>query len=102
MKPKSRKRAVLLAYYYLWRYGDPNGWTAEELDFSIETDLRERLKLDVNFEIVDALGKLTRGGLIEATGDRYRAVPLPSARERLAELWQRYADHGPPDLLPPA
>jgi hypothetical protein len=93
-------REVLLAYYYLWRYGDPNGWTAEELDFSIETDLRERLKLDVNFEIVDALGKLTRGGLIEAHGDRYRAVPLPAARERLAELWQRYADHGPPDLLP--
>lgn len=95
-------REVLLAYYYLWRYGDPNGWTAEELDFSVENDLHERLKLDVNFEIVDALGKLTRGGLIEAAGDRYRAVPLPVARERLAELWQRYADHGPPDLLPGA
>lgn len=90
-------REVLLAYYYLWRYGDPNGWTAEELDFSIEQDLRERLKLDVNFEIVDALAKLTRGGLVDAHGDRYRAVPLAAARERLAQLWQRYADRGPPD-----
>lgn len=90
-------REVLLAYYYLWRYGAPNGWTAEELDFSIEQDLRERLKLDVNFEIVDALAKLTRGGLVDTHGDRYRAVPLAAARERLARLWQRYADSGPPD-----
>jgi hypothetical protein len=93
-------REALLGYFYLWRYADPAGWTAEELDYYIELDLEKRLGAEVNFEIVDALGKLTRAGLIEAHGDRYRAVPLDAAQAKLNTIWEHYARTGPPTLLP--
>ena len=93
-------REALLAYFYLWRYAGPAGWTAEELDFSIEADLVKRLGVEVNFEIVDALRKLLRGGLVEAAHDRYRAVPIDAAQAKLTAAWEKYARAGPPDRLP--
>lgn len=84
-------REVLLAYYYLWRFAGSRGWTAEELDFAIERDLSELLRTPVNFEVLDALHKLARGGLLECDQDRYRVLPLAAAQERLAVLWEQYA-----------
>lgn len=91
-------REVLLGYFYLWRYSGPNGFTAAELDFSIETDLKKKLGLDLNFEVVDALAKLTRAGLLVTTGDRYTVLPLAAAQEKLDALWDRHARQGAPEL----
>ncbi len=93
-------REVLLGYFYLWRHAGPAGWTAEELDHYIEGDLQQRLGAEVNFEIVDALNKLSRAGLIETHGARYTAVPIDAAQAKLNAVWERYARTGPPTLLP--
>ena len=93
-------RETLLAYFYLWRYGGDTGWTAAELDFYIEKDLEKRLPAFVNFEIVDALAKLMRGGLVEKRDDRYIAVPIDAAQAKLNAIWEGYARTGPPQALP--
>ncbi|MCS6864746.1 MAG: DUF3754 domain-containing protein [Gemmataceae bacterium] len=84
-------REVLLAYYYLWRFAGSRGWTAEELDFAIERDLSALLRTPINFEVLDALHKLARGGLLDCDHERYRVVPIAVAEDRLAALWQQYA-----------
>lgn len=87
---EQESRETLLSYFYLWRYAGDRGWTAAELDDYVELDLERRLKLEVDFEIEDALRKLEAGGIVEKIGDRYRAVPLETAQERLDQLWQSY------------
>jgi hypothetical protein len=57
------------------------------------------LKLAVDFEIRDALEKLNRGGLVEKVGDRYRALPIEAAQERLDALWDRHARVDGPELV---
>lgn len=93
-------REVLLAYFYLWRYAGDRGWTASELDDYIELDLEKRLNMEVDFEIRDALRKLEAGGIVELAGDRYRAVPIAAAQDRLDRLWERYARGVGDDDLP--
>lgn len=89
-------RETLLSYFYLWRYaGDRGGWTAAELDDYVELDLERRLNIEVDFEIADALAKLERAGIVEKSGDRYRAVPLEAAQARLDRLWQEYPTREP-------
>jgi hypothetical protein len=60
---------------------------AAEVDAAVESRLRERAGVSIDFEISDALGKLSALGLASSTGERCRAVPLPEARTRLLELW---------------
>ena len=50
--------------------------------------------MDVDFEIGDAVRKLAAAGLLEADGDRFRAVPIDRAQDRLDHLWERYARAG--------
>ena len=83
-------REALLAYFFLWRYGGERGWTAAELDFYIELDLKKRVPAEVNFEIIDALNKLMRVGIVEKIDDRYRALPIDAAQEKLDTAWERY------------
>ena len=87
-------RETLLAYFYLWRYADPRGWTAEELDSYIEIDLERRLEIGLDFEIADALQKLEKAGLVEAAEGRFRALPIEQAQERLDTLWERQTREG--------
>ncbi|QJW99781.1 DUF3754 domain-containing protein [Frigoriglobus tundricola] len=91
-------REVLLAYFYLWRYAGSDGWTAAQLDDYIELDLERRLNMEIDFEIADALQKLERGGIVEQISDRYRAVPIEQAQERLDALWDRHARADAPEL----
>lgn len=102
-------RETLLSYFYLWRYAGDRGWTPTELDEYIELDLEKRLNLAVDFEIGDALMKLERAGIAVKSGDRYRAVPLEQAQQRLDTLWDEYArkatvsvDSSPPPATTPA
>lgn len=89
-------RESLLAYYFLWKYGGDRGWGAEDLDFYIERDLKKRLPAAVNFEIVDALGKLTRAGLVVKRDHRYVALPIEEARAKLGASGSGDARTGPP------
>lgn len=84
-------REVLLAYFYLWRYAGEHGWTTDELDNYIELDLERRLKLEIDFEIGDAMRKLVAAAIVTETEGRYQAVPLVQAQAQLDYLWERYA-----------
>ncbi len=84
-------RETLLAYFYLWRYADPRGWTADELDRYIEIDLERRLEVGLDFEIADALQKLEKADLVTLVDGRYHALPIAEAQQRLEKLWKQYA-----------
>ena len=53
-------RETILAYFCLWKFAPPEGWTAEQLDDYIELYLEGNANLKVDFEIGDALAKLER------------------------------------------
>ncbi|MCE9564514.1 MAG: DUF3754 domain-containing protein [Planctomycetes bacterium] len=84
-------REVLLAYFYLWRYAGDQGWTSQEIDDYIELDLERRLKLEIDFEIGDAMNKLVKAGIATETDGRFKAVPITAAQAQLDQLWKRYA-----------
>lgn len=94
-------REILLAYFYLWRYAQPPGWSAAELDDYVELDLERRLNMKVDFEIDDALAKLRRLGLVRVCpadtqstdgkttsqeSERYLAVPIEAATQALRHM----------------
>ena len=62
-------REAILAYHSLWLSANDTGWTTKELDKAVETTLRN-LGLEVDFEVSDALEKLSRLGLCSANDDR--------------------------------
>lgn len=76
-------REVLLAYFDLWQFAGDDGWTAEQLDDHIEQELERTLDAKVDFEIEDALAKLTQTGAVARVGDRYTARPIDEATARL-------------------
>jgi hypothetical protein len=83
-------RETFLAYYCLWRFAPPQGWTAEQLDDYVEIYLERYANLKVDFEIGDALAKLERLKIVTRTGDTYRAQPLDKALEMLDWIWDNY------------
>jgi hypothetical protein len=89
-------REVMLAWWLLWR-GGMQGSRAAELDAAAERWLRDRCGLAVDFEVADALAKLTRMGLaIESSTGRWSAASIESALETLDRAWdQQFAYHGP-------
>ncbi|MCS7047601.1 MAG: TMEM143 family protein, partial [Gemmataceae bacterium] len=95
-------REALLAYFHLWRHAGERGWTATDLDNYVEMDLERIADIKVDFEIDDALAKLERLQLVAKNGDRYVAVPIEQALERLDYAWDNYfkyntqATAGPP------
>jgi hypothetical protein len=109
-------REVLLSYFFLWKHAPAQGWTAPQLDDYVEIYLESEAKLEVDFEIGDALAKLERLGLVRKvnaaapsvhlervvspgaallpatalpaqTEERYFAVPLNEAMSRLERAW---------------
>ena len=84
-------REAILAWYCLWRFAPPQGWTAEQLDDYVEMWLEgPPVNLKVDFEIGDALEKVERLGVVEKQGSFYKAVSLPTALERLDYRWDNY------------
>jgi hypothetical protein len=79
-------REVLLAYYYLWRYGGSEGMQPMKLDDQIEEDFEKRLNLKVDFEIDDALTKLEQLGLMERVNNLCRVIPIGQATDKLTAL----------------
>src|SRR5205823_4856583 len=83
-------REAVLAYFALWRFAPPQGWTGEQLDDYVEMYLEANAKLEVDFEIGDALDKVERLGLVTKTGNMYKAVPIATALEKLDYRWDNY------------
>ncbi len=89
-------REAILAYYFLWRRAGEPGWTGPELDDCVETYLEANAGLKVDFEIGDALNKLERMHVVRKSGDRYGAVPIEKALERLDWTWDNYFKYDSP------
>src|SRR6266436_4865879 len=89
-------REAILAYYCLWKFAPPQGWTAEQLDDYVELYLEGAAKLKVDFEIGDALAKLERLKLVQKHGSMYRAVPLDKALAMLDWTWDNYFKYNNP------
>jgi len=83
-------REAMLAYYCLWRYAPAEGWTMSDLDDYVEMDLERIADIKVDFEVDDAMAKLERLQLVTKNGDRYVAVPIEQALERLDYAWDNY------------
>lgn len=85
---------AILCYMMLWDYcrgeGCEAGLDEQELDNIVEAYLFEQTKMDVDFEIHDALGKLARLGLtdVDAQG-RWTPMPLDKSVESLDENWEK-------------
>ncbi|MCI0682942.1 MAG: DUF3754 domain-containing protein [Gemmataceae bacterium] len=83
-------REALLAYYCLWRFAGDTGWKMADLDDYVEMELERLAHIKVDFEIDDAMAKLDRLNLVTRNGDRYAAVPIDKALERLDYAWDNY------------
>ena len=81
-------KEAFLAYGLLLHTGHSMG--RGELDMEAERFLKDRLQVDVNFEIGDALEKLERMGLVTRDGDNYAAVPVRDALAKLDAAWDGY------------
>lgn len=75
----------VLAYYFLVAAGPADKQT---LDNTIEQWLASQWQCSMDFEIDDALKKLTRLGLVNQIGATYSALPLPEAISKLSEVWK--------------
>lgn len=83
-------RETILAYYYLWKCAPAEGWAQDQLDDYVEMELEGKLGMKIDFEVDDALAKLEKLGIVTKSGDKYRAVPLARALERLDHRWDNY------------
>jgi virulence-associated protein VagC len=83
-------RETFLAYFCLWKFAPPGGWTAEQLDDYVELYLESNANLKVDFEIGDALAKLERLKIVQKVGDSYKAQPVDKALEMLDWTWDNY------------
>lgn len=90
-------RETFLAYFCLWKYAPPEGWTAEQLDDYVELYLEGNANLKVDFEIGDALAKLERLKIVRKIGDAYIAQPLDKALEMLDWTWDNYFKYNATD-----
>ena len=62
----------------------------DDLDNYVEMELERLASIKVDFEIDDAMAKLERLNLVTKNGDRYVAVPIETALERLDYAWDNY------------
>jgi hypothetical protein len=78
-------KEAILAYFFLYISKTPQ--TALELDRVIEQWFKDTFNFEIDFEIEDALSKLTRFGIINQREDKYEALNLAEARTVLDEKW---------------
>lgn len=82
----------ILAYYHLLKAG--TALSEEALDQVIEQWFDTNFGCSLDFEMDDALAKLTRLQLVTEKSGKYRAVPLPAAKQRLDKIWDDYFQFG--------
>ncbi|MEZ5855966.1 MAG: TMEM143 family protein [Hyphomicrobiaceae bacterium] len=68
----------------------------KEADEAIERFLGQTFGIDVNFDVLDALKRLQRDGIVTMSSDGVlRTLPPADAMARIDELWDRYLDDLP-------
>jgi hypothetical protein len=90
-------RETFLAYFCLWKFAPPEGWSAEQLDDYVELYLEGNANLKVDFEIGDALAKLERLQIVRKVGNAFIAEPIDKALERLDWTWDHYFLYANPE-----
>ncbi len=81
-------REAILAWFLLWHQAPSWGWTKQELDLAAERYLAKSFSLQVDFEIDDALAKLSRLGLSQCDSEgRWIAESPEDSFQRLDHAW---------------
>ena len=78
-------KEAILAYYFLLINNKP--MTSEELDERIERWFAKKFTFEIDFEIDDALAKLTRFGIITFENNQYTALEIRLAHKQLDLAW---------------
>ena len=86
---EQESRLAILAYWCLWRYGGADGWTAADLDASVELYLDRYADLPLFCRNNSALTQLKKLHLVESTGERFRAVAPSQAIGILKAGWNQ-------------
>ena len=84
-------KEAMLAYFFLWRAqssDDACPWNEERLDVAIETFLKEKTGIELDFEVTDAFEKLQKFGLgqIDHNGN-LTVLPIEEALATLDRRW---------------
>ena len=88
-------REAILAYSLLRRHAGADGWTEQQLDHEAEAYLSRILGFDVDFEVRDALAKLSRLNCASMKPNgHWHAVPLPEALRELDRAWDGFFRFG--------
>jgi len=64
--------------------------TMQQIDDAVERWLKEQFGFDVDFEVDDALHKLSELGLLILQEPYYKVYDLPCALRRLDEAWDNF------------
>ena len=78
-------KEAFLAYYFLLAAGPPT--TQGELDRHVEKWLKATFRVDVDFEVAEALAKLERLKLLRRDGDKLTVPALDDALAILDRTW---------------
>ncbi|HEY2135259.1 MAG TPA: TMEM143 family protein [Xanthobacteraceae bacterium] len=78
-------KEAFMAYYFLATASAP--LSQGELERHIEQWLKDTFRIDVNFEVAEALAKLERLALLRRDGEKVAVPPLDTARELLDRRW---------------
>jgi hypothetical protein len=93
---EQESRLAILAYWCLWRYAGPEGWTAADLDAAVELYLDRYADVALHCRNNAALTQLQKLDVVELAGERVRVVPPARAIERLLgdNLFRGGTTHG--------
>lgn len=81
-------KEAILAYYFLLISDEP--LSCKQLDKNIEHWFGKHFDFNIDFEVEDALAKLTRFGVVSAENNLYQALPLSDAKATLDATWDGY------------
>ena len=84
-------KETILSYAFLNK--SPNPLTAEELDLQIELWFMDKFRLNIDFDVEDALMKLKKTGLGIEAGGKWKVLPLDKALIRVDEIWDSIFDY---------
>jgi hypothetical protein len=86
---EQESRLAILAYWCLWRFAGPNGWSAADLDASVEWTIDRSANTVFFCRGNAALIQLQKLHLVEPVAEHFRAVPPAQAIEILRARFQQ-------------
>lgn len=81
-------KEMILAYYFLVSRDEE--FTQKSVDEAVEAWFAEKWKVELDFEVDDAMDKLERLKLAHREGETLRCLSLPDAKRRIDEIWDNY------------